>query len=336
MSRVLQQVTAFSRRAELFQPRDTVMVACSGGPDSVCLLHALTSLRRLLRISVVAFHFDHRLHAASAEHAAYVRRQAAKLRVAFVVREAAESPPAGASVEAWARTVRYAALSEAAVEAGADRLALGHTMDDQAETVLLGLARGGGLEAVAGMAPVATAPPLGLAAVRPLLETRREETAAFCRSLGLRPRQDPANADPRFLRVRIRQRVLPALERELDRGLVPTLARTAEHVRADAAFLEGLASEAAGSIVEIGEGEVRLHAASLVALPLPVASRVVRHALRLAAALGGELWGDVEASHVRAVLDLAAGRPKRRADLPGALAAVRDREYVRLSRGEDA
>lgn len=310
------------------------MVACSGGPDSTCLLQALHDLRRLLRIRLRVFHFDHGLHPEARGHAAYVRRQAHRLRVPFELRSIREEPPRGVSVEAWARAARYAALSEAAVEAGADRLALGHTMNDQAETVLLGLMRGGGLEAVAGMDPVATVPPLGLVAVRPLLEVTRDEVEAFCRAKGLRPREDPTNRDLRFLRNRVRHRVLPRLEREAGRGLVATLARTADHVRADAALLESLAGRAARQLVEVGEGEIRVRAEGLRGLPEPVAARVVRHALRLAAAFGGELAHDVEAPHVRAVLDLAAGRPRRRADLPGALLAVRDREYVRVSRGE--
>ena len=332
VARVLERVTATARRHDMLPP-GTVMVAVSGGPDSLCLLHALHRLRRLLRIRLAVFHFDHGLHEGSREHAAYVRRQAARLRLPFALRRAADQPRRGESVEAWARLARYAALSEVAVEAGADRLATGHTRDDQAETVLLGLARGGGLDAIAGIAQVGSVPPLGLVAARPLLEVSRGEVEAFCRALGLRPREDPANRDPRFLRNRVR-RALDDLERRLDRNLRPTLARTAEHVRADAALLDRLASEAAHLAVEVGEDDVRIRVAHLAALPEPVASRVVRDALRVAAALAGGWDDDVEAAHVRAVLDLAAGRPKRRIDLPGALKAERAREYVRLTRAD--
>jgi tRNA(Ile)-lysidine synthase len=316
----------------MFPPGETVLVACSGGPDSLCLLHALDRLRRLFRIRLEVFHFDHRLRPGSERDAEYVARQAERLGLPFVLRTAADAPATGQSVEAWARLARYGALTQAGADVGADRAALGHTLDDQAETVLMGLIRGGGLESVAGMPPVASLPPLGLPAARPLIETSRRETTAFCRALRLRPRHDPTNRDPRFLRNRIRLEVLPMIEERLDRSLGATLARTAEHVRGDAEYLEAVASEAARRVTDVGDDEVLLDAAALAALARPIAARVTRHALRLAAAMGGEWDPEAGASHIDGVLHLAAGRPGRRLDLPGDLVAERVREYVRISR----
>ncbi|HEX2031645.1 MAG TPA: tRNA lysidine(34) synthetase TilS [Actinomycetota bacterium] len=332
VARVLERVTAMARAHGMFEPGDLVIVACSGGPDSVCLLHALSLVRRLLRVRLAVFHFDHRLRPGSADDAAYVARQAERLGLPCLLRRADDAPGPGQSVEAWARLARYAALTSAATDAGADRAALGHTLDDQAETVLLGLVRGGGLEAVAAMAPVAAVPPLGFPAVRPLLETSRADVLAFCRALRLRPREDPTNRDRRFLRNRIRHDVLPVLEERLDRGVKATLARTAANVRADADHLEVEASDAAREVTHLGEGELRLDAAALAALPRPIAARVVRQALRLAGAMGGGWEPEPGSAHVTGVLDLAAGRRGRRLDLPGALLAVRAKEYVALSR----
>jgi tRNA(Ile)-lysidine synthase len=332
VARVLERVVQAARRHDLFPPSAMVMVACSGGPDSTCLLHALHRLRRLFRIDLVAFHFDHRLRPGSERDAAYAERQAGSLGVPFVVRRATGRPTRGESVEAWARTARYGSLTSAATDAGADRVALGHTLDDQAETVLLGLARGGGLEAVAGMPSLGSIPPLGFPAVRPLLGVTRDEVLAFNRALRLRPRRDPTNADRRFLRNRVRLGVLPVLERHLDRNLRATLARTAEHVRQDAEYLESLASAAAADVAEVRGDEVRLHAERLAALPGPIAVRVVRQALRAAGALAGASEPEVGAAHIAAVLDLAGGRPGRRTHLPGDLVAERVRGYVRLSR----
>lgn len=332
VARVLERVTATARRLEMFEPGETVILACSGGPDSVCLLHALHRLRRLLRIKLVVFHFDHRLRPDSAADGAYVAGQAERLGLPFVHREAIDAPRRGQSVEAWARLARYASLTAAATEVQADRAALGHTLDDQAETVLLGLVRGGGLEALGGMPPMAALPPLAFPAVRPLIETTRAEVEAFCRSSRLRPRQDPTNRDPRFLRSRIRHTVLPLMEKELDRDLRATLARTAENVRGDVEYLEGLASAAAQKIVEVRDDEIRLSAAGLAALPLPISARVVRQAIRLARAIWGEWVADATAAHIGGVVELASGRPGRSIDLPGDLVAQRRREYVRLSR----
>ena len=337
VARVLERVTSTVRHHELFVPGEVVLVACSGGPDSLTLVHALHRLRRLLRIRLAVFHFDHRLREDSSEDARYVERQASRLRLPFVVRAAEDRPRPGQSVEAWARLARYAALTTASAEVDATRAALGHTLDDQAETVLLGLVRGGGLEAVAGMPPATSIPPLGFPAVRPLLETTRSEVEAFCRALRLRPRMDPTNRDPRFLRNRVRLEILPMLEERLDRNLRGTLARTAGHVRTDADFLESLASEHSHGIVETGDEEILLHAEALAALPAPIGSRVVRQALRLAAAaFGGEWEPDTTAVHIGAVLLLAERRAGRRVDLPGDLVAERRKEYVRLSRPSPA
>ncbi|HEX2025494.1 MAG TPA: tRNA lysidine(34) synthetase TilS [Actinomycetota bacterium] len=332
VARVLERVTRTARQNDLFQRAETVMVACSGGPDSTCLLLALHRLRRLLRIRLAAFHFDHRLRTGSERDAAYVERQARALRVPFVFRRATGSPPRGESVEAWARAARYAALTSAATDAGAQRVALGHTLDDQAETVLLGLIRGGGLESITGMSPAGSIPPIGFPAARPLLEVTRAEVVAFNRALRLRPREDPSNRDRRFLRNRIRHDVLPLLERRLDRGLRATLARTAEHLRGDAALLDSMASDAARRVVDLRGEEVRIDARALADLPGPIAARVVRQALRVAGAMAGDWEPDAGAAHVDGILDLATGRPGRRLDLPGDLEASRLREYVRVSR----
>jgi tRNA(Ile)-lysidine synthase len=332
VARVLQRLVATGRAHAMFPPGQLVLVACSGGPDSLCLLHALHRVRRLLRIRLAVFHFDHRLRPGSERDAGYVARQAQRLGLELASREAADQPGAGQSVEAWARLARYGALTQAAADLGADRAALGHTIDDQAETVLLGLARGGGLEAVAGMPPVTALPPLAFPAVRPLIELSRADTKSFCRALGLRPRADPTNLDPRFLRNRIRSEVLPVLEQRLDRNLRATLARTAEHVRADADYLEALASDAARRTTEVRDEEIRLDPSALASLPGPIAARVVRQALRLAAAMGGEWEPQAAAAHIGGVLDLASGRPGRRLDLPGDLSAERRKGYVRISR----
>jgi tRNA(Ile)-lysidine synthase len=172
-----------------------------------------------------------------------------------------------------------------------------------------------------------------MTAVRPLIETTREEVLSFCRGLRLRPREDPTNRNRRFLRNRIRKEALPYLERTLDRNLKATLVRTAELVRADAAYLEALASEASRQAVVIGDAEIKLDVTAISALPPVMAGRIVRQALRLAAAaLGGEWEQGVSSAHVRAVLDLVEGRPGRRVDLSGPLLALRNKEYVLVSR----
>ncbi len=320
VGRVIERVTATARRYRMFDPGSRVVIAVSGGPDSVCLLHSMVRLARLLRIDPVCFHFDHGLRKGSEDDAAYVRGQARRLGVPFVLRRATTRPARGDSVEAWARTVRYQALTNVLEELGGGVAAVGHTADDQAETVLLALLRGGGLEAISGMKPVSG--PI----VRPLLETTRQETEAFCKSLRLRPRSDPMNEDPAFMRVGIRTRVIPHLERAMGRSLRSTLVRTAELLRQDAEFLDQLASTARSEVVaRSGPGVTLLRAGPLETLAPSIAGRIVRRALLDFGALP-------QAGHVEAVIGLATARPGRSVILPGGLLARREREYVRLVR----
>ena len=321
VARVLQQVTETARRYAMFEPGLTALVAVSGGPDSVCLLHSVARLQTLFRIRPVCFHFDHRLRDGSEADASYVRSQATRLGMPFVLRRASSAPGRGESVEAWARTVRYGALTSVLEEIGGGVAALGHTADDQAETVLLALVRGGGLEAISGMSPVSH--PI----VRPLLETTREETVAFCRSLGLRPRHDPMNEDVSFMRVAVRKRLIPMVEKALGRNVRPTLARTASLLRQDAELLEALAGEAYRAIVrrDDEDKEVRLSAEALRRAHPVLAARVVRRSLL-------DLGVAPESSHIDAVIGLGSARTGQRVTLPRGLLAVRTKEYVRVVR----
>lgn len=319
VARVLERVKATARAHQMFLPGETVLVAVSGGPDSVCLVHALVDLRRLLRVDLGVFHFDHRLRSGSAEDAGYVRRTADRLHLPFFLRVAETQPEQGESVEDWAHRARLGALALAMREAGAVRGALAHTVDDQAETVLLALIRGGGLDAVAGIRP-AQGP-----FVRPLIEVSRAEVEAFCRARHLRPRLDPTNRDTRLLRNAVRLKVLPALERAVGRDVRPTLARSAALLRRDADELERRATEALVELLEEEPEGVRLPATTFDTLPGAISSRVARAAVYRCGVVPTQ-------DDIDAILDLAAGRPGRRRDLTGGLLAVRDREYVSISR----
>ncbi|MEV0250155.1 tRNA lysidine(34) synthetase TilS [Nocardia sp. NPDC050712] len=212
-----------------YAPERAIAVALSGGPDSL----ALTAAAALEADSVDALIVDHQLQAGSARVAAEAAATALRLgcRSAHVL--AVEVGTDG-GLEAAARQARYAAL-----DAARDGLPvlLGHTLDDQAETVLLGLARGSGGRSIQGMAVYAE--PWG----RPLLGVRRAVTRRFCADADLAPHEDPHNSAPEFARVRLRHEVLPLLEDVLGGGVGPALARTAEQLREDGAVLDELAKE---------------------------------------------------------------------------------------------
>lgn len=251
----------------------TVVVALSGGADSLALAAATAFEAPKAGLRAVAVTIDHGLQDASADAAAAAARTATELglesRVARVDVGAAGGP------ESAARDARYTALREAAREEGATAILTGHTLDDQAETVLLGLARGAGGTSLQGMAEASDLG--GISLLRPLLAVRRATTRAACAAEGLRPWDDPHNTDPRFTRVRVRQRVLPVLETELGPGIAEALARTAAQLREDAEAFDEMIDETIEDIVEHVEAGISVSVGALAANPAALRHRIIRH-----------------------------------------------------------
>ena len=332
VARVLERVTKTAREHEMLREGDLVLVSVSGGPDSVCLLYSLWYLRRLFKIRLEVFHFDHRLRKDSAKDAEYVRRLAERLKLPFHARGADDAPGKGVSVEAWATVARMNAANNVRKSIGARMWAEGHTLNDQAETILLNLIRGGGLEAITGIWPGGAQE--GSTIVQPLIDVERDEIVVFCRALHLRPRRDPTNEDTRLLRNAIRIKVLPAIERGTGRDVTRSIARSGDLLRADRMELHGAAIHALSTVLEgplNGPRDlVRLDAEALRSLPKPIASRVVRLAVYNVMASDDVAPWTREA--VEAVLDLAGGRVGRRRDLPNGSTARREQEYVSVSR----
>lgn len=250
-----------------------VVVALSGGADSLALAAAAAfeAPKRGLRVTAVTV--DHGLQEDSAEVAATASRAAQELGLEARVMQVDVAGEGGP--EAAAREARYDALREAATTIGASAVLLGHTFDDQAETVLLGLARGSGATSLQGMAPM-RADNNGVRWIRPLLGTRRETTRAFCVAAELDPWNDPHNLDDRYARVRVRERVLPALETELGPGIAAALVRTAEQLREDAEAFDEMINETIEDIVEHAEAGISVSVPALAANPAALRNRIIR------------------------------------------------------------
>jgi tRNA(Ile)-lysidine synthase len=210
------------------------LVAVSGGADSTALLAACAGLRGRGRIDPVAGHVDHGLRAESPLEAECAGSTAARLGIAFVRRTLSLAP--GSGVAARARDARYAALASMAREAGAGVVLLAHHADDQAETVLLALARGAGLAGIGGM-PVRRLIEPGIDAVRPCLRVARQDLRAVCEALGLRWREDPTNDRRDVPRGRVRHAVLPELD-AIAPGAARRIARAAEVARLGEALMQ--------------------------------------------------------------------------------------------------
>jgi tRNA(Ile)-lysidine synthase len=219
-----------------------VLVALSGGPDSLGLTAALAFEATKCGVRAGAVIVDHGLQSDSAAVAQRAADHARSLGLAPVLVERVSVADTGAGPEADAREARYAAFDRAASQTGALAVLLGHTLDDQAETVLLGLARGSGARSVSGMRMLSQRGELLV--LRPLLNVARETVAQSCIDMELDPWVDPHNSDVRFARVRVRTDVLPLLEREIGPGVAEALARTASQLAVDADALDAFASNA--------------------------------------------------------------------------------------------
>lgn len=298
-------------------------VAVSGGADSLALADAAAHAGRRRNVRVHAIVVDHGLQPGSAGVAEQAAETARRLGVdeATVVTVTVAGP---GGPEAAARRARYAALRAQLPEP--NRLVLlGHTRDDQAETVLLGLGRGSGARSLSGMRPLD--PPWG----RPLLDLSRSVTTQACAGLGVRPWSDPHNSDRRFTRVRLREEVLPLLEDVLSGGVAAALARTAAQLREDTDALDALAEE----LAERAHDGAALDVEVLEPAPPALRRRVLRgwllaegvpeltdaHLRAVDALIGrwrgqGGVWlpGDFEARRSHAKLMLNASRPTTRGD----------------------
>ena len=285
-----------------------MLVAISGGADSLALAAAAAWVAPRMGLIAGAVTVDHGLQAGSAERATAVVQACAQLGLDPVVIETVTVGRQGGP-EAAARAARYEALSTAADRLGVPVLLLGHTLDDQAETVLLGLARGSGARSLAGM------PARSGRLVRPFLGLRRSTTAAAVAALGLTAWEDPHNTDPAYARARVRHDLMPALEDALGPGVAESLARTAGLLRSDADALD-----------EWAKTVDSLAVTDLLALPTAVRGRV----LRAAAIAAGSPPGALSAVHVRQLDRLVTDwHGQGPVSLPGGLVGAR--EYDRLT-----
>lgn len=296
---------------------ERVLVACSGGPDSLALAAVAAYFARRGHVdghpvSVGAVVVDHQLQPGSAGIAATAARTLEDLGLSPVQIRTVDVASTGAGPEAAARDARHAALDAAAEEAGAGVILLGHTLDDQAEQVLLGLARGSGTRSLAGMRPSRGR------LLRPFLGLRRAETLEICRVEGLDPWHDPSNTDPAYARSRARVEVLPLLEEKLGPGVAESLARTASILQLDADYLEDVANDTFDRLRQLDGEAISLPEAELRDLAPAVRFRVIAKA---AAAVGGQ-----QPSYQRLLAAEALLRRQGSAgpvELPGAVSVFR-------------
>ena len=255
----------------------TVVIACSGGADSLALASAALFEGQRAEINVIACIVNHNLQEGSSEVALKTKGLLMEMGFSDVEIMDVVVQQNSLGMEAAARNARYGALSEFAQKHNAVFTMLGHTLDDQAETVLLGLARGSGSKSIAGMP---TLSPDGKY-LRPLLGITRKQTVSYCEDLGLDYWSDPQNLDNKFTRVKARLKVLPVLEEELGPGIAVALARTAEILQDDISYLESQADKAFGEVAKTTNNSVIIDTDLFEKLAKALASRVIHKSLSL-------------------------------------------------------
>ena len=305
-------------RAELsdLSAGDTVLVAVSGGADSSALAAGLLAEAKEKAIRLIAVIIDHALQPNSADVAVNTKAELAKagytnIEIKRIKVEITDG------MEASARRARYAALNEIAERTNAVAIFLGHTRDDQAETVLLGLARGSGTRSLSGMAERIDK------YRRPLLSITRSQTEAACKEVGIKYWNDPHNQSMEYARVRVREKVLPLMESEIGPGIADALTRSAKILRDDADALDQWAEEV---LDEIDPIEIDIE--TLASLPRAIRSRVIRKAIYLAGAPSGSL----SAEHLEPVEALVtAWKGQGPVSLPGGVTVARISGRLSLS-----
>lgn len=323
-----QRVLRFIRKHKLVSGQRPLLVAVSGGPDSVCLFHILAGLSEELGIELQAAHLDHRLRGPeSEEDAFYVSRLSGQLGIPVTIqaRDVKEYRlQHRMTLEEAAREVRYTFLAEVAGSIGADCVATGHTADDNAETILMHLIRGAGTRGLTGLQPRSQwrSPENNLTIIRPFLPVSRQETEDYCYKYQLEPRSDSSNLSMSPLRNKIRHQLVPLLESYNPR-ITEALLRTARIAGDDLAALDGVADRWWDSIAEKRGGTVVLDKEKMLGLPAGFQRLLLRRAIK---EIAGDLK-DVEAIHIEAMMEVLSKPAGKLVILPGGLVFIA--EYAR-------
>jgi tRNA(Ile)-lysidine synthase len=313
-------------RHQMLNPGDLCIVAVSGGPDSVCLLDILNELRAVLGIKLVVAHFDHGLREGEDDaETRFVQDLASSMNLPFESEKATSlMDGASGSMEEKARDARYLFLESLREGLSAQRIALGHHLNDQAETILMRLLRGSGPSGLAGIPPVREK-----TIIRPLIEIKREEIESYLKARSLAYVVDSSNLRTDYLRNRIRLKLLPSLL-EYQPRLIEHLGRLADILRNEDTYMEGRAEDWVEREADLGAtGEVSIPVSSFLSLPHPTRNRVIRQILRKV----GKGLRRIDSHHIESVAEVGKSKnPHSSLNLPNGLMVKRsyDRMIFRI------
>ena len=315
---IIQKVKDTIKRYNLINKNDLIIVGVSGGPDSLALLHMLNSLKKEFKLELKVAHVDHMLRPGSYKDAEFVRALSVKLKLPFSsaridIRALAKK----GSIEEIARNARLDFFFREAAKIKAKKIALGHNFDDQAETVLMRILRGAGLYGLAGILPKRKIK--GYEVIRPLLETRRKEIESFLLRRNIKARIDLSNLQDLYLRNKVRNKLLPLLEKDYNKNIKEVLANLAQSAGADYDYLLGQAERSAKGV------KSRIKLKELLKLHTAIQRLIIRQII-------SKLKGDtrrITFQHIKEIEDLILNRPIRSVvDLPKAVSVIKKKDSL--------
>lgn len=317
---LLKKIEATIRQYNLIAKKDKILIGVSGGPDSVALVYLLNGLKKKLKISLHIAHLDHMLREDSGKDSEYVGRLGNKLGIPVTTAQInLKALAVHGSVEEIARNARFGFFFRAAKEIKAAKIALGHNLDDQAETVLMRILRGSGLYGLAGILPKRNIG--GFTLIRPLIEIRRGEIEAFLRQRRIKPRRDMTNKDEIYFRNKIRNKLLPLLEKGYNRNIKEVLSNMAENIGYDYDCLTILARR-----IEKRLGN-RIYLAKFLKLHPAVQRLLLRRNI-------SRLQGSTRRigfQHIKEIEDLILNRPTHSiVDLPAGISVIKEKKTIRF------
>ncbi len=323
---LLDRVRAAIRRYRMLEPGDKAVIGVSGGPDSAVLLHILRRLQSELCLHIVVAHLDHNVRRGSAQDMRFVERLSASYGFEFHgYRLSRAKILKNGSLEDQLRRHRYVFFKDVCRRCGAKKIVLAHTLDDQAETLLMRLLRGSGLHGLSSMRPSLALG--GLEVVRPLIEVSKKDLLAYASAHKLTYRTDPTNTDEAYLRNKIRHSLLPLLEKEYNKNIREVLAGTARTVASDYAALADLAQEALTREAKFQKRRYVVDTAYLASVSVSLRRMMVRLAIER---VKGDLR-QIALRHWEEIEDLVFRRPlDAQVHLPGGIVVVKNKKYLSI------
>ena len=327
---LIERVLKTTRNYDMVEPGDVVLAAISGGPDSIFLLHALVCLKNKLKIKdIIVANLDHGLRGKeSAGDSLFVKKYSAKLGLKYIHKKInlKNAKPGGLSTEERAREARYKFFSEAAKKFGVNIIATGHTLDDQAETILMRFIKGASLKGIVGISPVRQGGRFKI--VRPLIQLEKAEIVHYLNSSKLPYRIDSTNIEPIYFRNVVRREIIPFLEKYNPR-LKRVLFNLAEHLREDFEFISEEKTRIQKNIVHQNGSSIDIRLRDIIVQPKAIQKEILRDSLEKA---GGEVkslsfrhWKEIEGL-------LKHGRKGNSIDLPGSVRANRTENFLTFKR----